>query len=124
MFYNNNHHHSLPISLSDDETDELGRMRVRARRKRKKLGNKRFIKKLLVKYWMLLIILPAAFLLFYEATRIGGLRPNSPNIATIKSLNQDHPHDLPSSDLVKELNTKTNLNRLDPVTHVIGGVKE
>ncbi|WJX15820.1 hypothetical protein P8452_05921 [Trifolium repens] len=120
MFHNNNHHHTLPISLSDDETDELGRMRVRARRKRKKLGNKRFIKKLLVKYWMLLIILPAAFLLFYEATRIG-LRPNSSsNIVR----NQNHPHDLPSSDLVKELNTKTNLNRLDPTTHVVAGVRE
>jgi hypothetical protein len=120
MFHNNNHHHTLPISLSDDETDELGRMRVRARRKRKKLGNKRFIKKLLVKYWMLLIILPAAFLLFYEATRIG-LRPNSSsNILR----NQNHPHDLPSSVLVKELNTKTNLNRLDPTTHVVAGVRE
>jgi len=109
------HSNTLPISISDDETDELGRMRVRARRKRKKLGNKRFFKKLLVKYWMLLIIIPAAFLLFYEITRIG-LRPSSNIASTTKNRSK--------IELVKELNVKTNLNRLDPTTHVVAGVRE
>lgn len=113
------HSNTLPISISDDETDELGRMRVRARRKRKKLGNKRFFKKLLVKYWMLLIIIPAAFLLFYEITRIG-LRPgsSSSNIASTTTNQDNHDH------RSKETIVKTNLNRLDPTTHVVAGVRE
>ncbi|CAI8606396.1 unnamed protein product [Vicia faba] len=120
MFHNttNNHH---AVTISDDETDELGRMRVRARRKRKKLGNRRLIRKLLVKYWMLLVIIPAAFLLFYEATRIG-LRPSaSKNIATASG-NQDDDRSSPT--LVQGMHVKSNLNRLDPTTHVVAGIRE
>ncbi|XP_058725234.1 probable hexosyltransferase MUCI70 [Vicia villosa] len=114
----NNHH---AVTISDDETDELGRMRVRARRKRKKLGNRRLIRKLLVKYWMLLIIIPAAFLLFYEATRIG-LRPSASNVIKTAPGNQDDDRSSPT--LAQELHVKTNLNRLDPTTHVVAGVRE
>lgn len=119
MFHNtaNNHH---AVTISDDETDELGRMRVRARRKRKKLGNRRLIRKLLVKYWMLLIIIPAAFLLFYEATRIG-LRPSASNVIKTPSGNQDDDR---SSPTFQEMHVKTNLNRLDPTTHLVAGVRE
>ncbi|KAI5393037.1 probable hexosyltransferase MUCI70 [Lathyrus oleraceus] len=121
MFLNNttNNHHT--VSISDDETDELGRMRVRARRKRKKLGNRRLIRKLLVKYWMLLIIIPAAFLLFYETTRIG-LRPSASNNIATTSGNQDDDRSSPT--LIEEIRVKTNLNRLDPTTHVVAGVRE
>ncbi|PQQ02091.1 hypothetical protein Pyn_11078 [Prunus yedoensis var. nudiflora] len=73
MFNNN----SISISVSDDEPDELGRMRVRVRRKRKKTGHRlkneflhRVVRKL-VRYWALLIFLPALGLLLYEASRIG-----------------------------------------------------
>lgn len=113
MFHNNNH--TVSISVSDDESDELGRMRVRARRKRKKLGHKRLLRKLLLKYWMLLIILPAAGLLLYEASRIG----RTPNFDI------NHRIERPRNQidrLAKE--PHTNLNRLDPTTHVVSGVRE
>lgn len=109
MFQNNNHH-GVSILVSDDESDELGRMRVRARRKRKKLGHKRLLRKLLLKYWMLLIIIPAACLLFYEATRIGLVPQSRTHVdgSTPTLVKQSHP----------------NLDRLDPTTHVVAGVRE
>ncbi|XP_014502835.1 uncharacterized protein LOC106763148 [Vigna radiata var. radiata] len=110
---------SVSISLSDEESDELGRMRVRARRKRKKLGNRRLLRKLFVRYWMLLVIVPAAGLFIFEATRIGrslnGLNTNS-RIET-----RTHRIDGSSSTLRK---APTNLNRLDPTTHVVAGIRE
>ncbi|KAG2390423.1 uncharacterized protein HKW66_Vig0221710 [Vigna angularis] len=110
---------SVSISLSDEESDELGRMRVRARRKRKKLGNRRLLRKLFVRYWMLLVIVPAAGLFIFEATRIGrslnGLNTNS-RIET-----RTHRIDGSSPTLRK---APTNLNRLDPTTHVVAGIRE
>ncbi|XP_052193705.1 probable hexosyltransferase MUCI70 isoform X2 [Diospyros lotus] len=69
---------SISISVSDEDSDELaGRMRPRVRRKRKKLGfrgkndfAKRFLRKLL-RWWPVLLFLPAAGLLLFEASRIG-----------------------------------------------------
>ncbi|KAJ1393211.1 hypothetical protein SESBI_35175 [Sesbania bispinosa] len=116
MFHNNNH--SVSISVSDDESDELGRMRVRARRKRKKLGHRRLLRKLLLKYWILLVIIPAAALLLFEASRIGrkpSLKVNS-EIGTRSQVRGSNP------TLGKE--PHGNLNRLDPTTHVVGGVRE
>lgn len=112
MFHNNNN--SVSISVSDDESDELGRMRVRARRKRKKLGHKRLLRKLLLKYWMLLIIIPAAGLLVFEVTSIG----RKPNL----KLNSETKTHESRPTLVKE--SLGNLNRLDPTTHVVAGVRE
>ncbi|XP_027331623.1 uncharacterized protein LOC113847005 [Abrus precatorius] len=116
MFHNNN---SVSISVSDDESDELGRMRVRARRKRRKLGHRRWLRKLLLRYWMLLIIIPAACLLIFEASRIG--RKPSLNVnSEIETRNNQLHRSNPA--LVKE--PHSNLNRLDPTTHVVGGVRE
>ncbi|RZB67981.1 hypothetical protein D0Y65_038002 [Glycine soja] len=110
MFHNNNNN-SVSISVSDDEPDELGRMRIRARRKRKKLGNRRLVRKLLLKYWMLLIIVPALALLVFEATRIA--RSPSSNTET-RNNKADRSRKEPPA----------NLNRLDPTTHVVAGVRE
>ncbi|XP_038717592.1 uncharacterized protein LOC120010802 isoform X2 [Tripterygium wilfordii] len=113
MFNNN----SISISVSDEESDELGKMRVRVRRKRKKPGyrdkNELTLRvcRLLVKYWMVLIFLPAAGLLLFEASRIGR-RPSlvaSPEHGMVKKL---------------EMKPQVNLNRLDPTTRVVGGVRE
>jgi len=68
---------------------------------------------------MLLIIIPAAFLLFYEITRIGTSSSSSNIPSTTK--NQDHDR---SKSKSKETIVKTNLNRLDPTTHVVAGVRE
>ncbi|TKY57758.1 hypothetical protein E2542_SST14811 [Spatholobus suberectus] len=116
MFSNNN---SVSISVSDDEYDELGRMRIRARRKRKKLGHRRLLRKLLVKYWMLLIIVPALGLLLFEASRIG-LRPSLNTNTDIETRN--NRVDRSSPTLQKE--PPANLNRLDPTTRLVGGVRE
>ncbi|XP_057427075.1 probable hexosyltransferase MUCI70 [Lotus japonicus] len=117
MFHNNNSL-SVSIPVSDDEPDELGRMRVRARRKRKKLTHRRFLRKLLVRYWMLLIIIPTACLLFFEASRIA----RKPSFNVNSDIQTRTPVDRSSPPLRKE--THSNLNRLDPTTHVVAGVRE
>ncbi|XVF58915.1 hypothetical protein PTKIN_Ptkin07bG0104400 [Pterospermum kingtungense] len=127
--FNNN---SISISVSDDESDELGRMQVRVRRKRKKHGHNRVRTELtqrlirwFVKYWMLLIFLPASVLLIFEATRIG----RKPGLVVNSEVNEvKKPSFLGNSELskVKEpsQDKNSNLNRLDPTTHVVGGVRE
>lgn len=115
MFSNN----SISISVSDEDPDELGRMRVRVRRKRKKPGHPvknelaRTVVLLLLKYWMFLILLPAVGLLVFEASRIGR-KPSplaTPELGTVTK---------PSL----EKKPGGNLNRLDPTTRVVGGVRE
>ncbi|KAK7376848.1 hypothetical protein VNO80_02265 [Phaseolus coccineus] len=120
MFHNNNHNNSVSISLSDEESDELGRMRIRARRKRKKLGNRRLLRKLLLRYWMLLVIVPAAGLLIFEATRIG----RSLNSLNTNSHIETHTNRVNGSSPTSRKEPPANLNRLDPTTHVVGGVRE
>ncbi|WCJ35312.1 hypothetical protein M5689_016576 [Euphorbia peplus] len=72
--FNNN---SISISVSDEDPEEAGRMRVRVHRKRKKKQARRLnnefahrLLRFLFRYWMLLIFLPAAGLLLFEASRI------------------------------------------------------
>ncbi|XP_061996313.1 uncharacterized protein LOC133714248 isoform X2 [Rosa rugosa] len=115
---------SVSISVSDDESDELGRMRVRVRRKRKKLGHRfkneffRRVVRSLVKYWSLLILLPAIGLLLYEAWSIGWKSPQLNNKSEKPSLVHS---ELNASS---EKKSEGNLNRLDPITRVIHGVRE
>ncbi|KAK7383078.1 hypothetical protein VNO78_28745 [Psophocarpus tetragonolobus] len=115
-------HNSVSISVSDDESDELGRMRIRARRKRKKLGHKRLLRKLLLKYWLLLIIVPVVCLLIFEATKIGQSFNNLNNNTHTHMETHNIKVDRSSPTLPKEL--PANLNRLDPTTRVVGGVRE
>lgn len=116
MFHNTTTNNSVSISVSDDESDELGRMRIRARRKRKKLGHRRFLRRLLLRYWMLLIIVPALCLLLFEANRIG---------QSLSKLNiQTHTNRGDRSTPTLHKDPPHNLNRLDPTTHVVGGVRE
>lgn len=91
-------------------------MRIRARRKRKKLGHRRFLRRLLLRYWMLLIIVPALCLLLFEANRIG---------RSLSKLNiQTHTNRGDRSTPTLHKDPPHNLNRLDPTTHVVGGVRE
>lgn len=108
---------NVSISVSDDESDELGRMRIRARRKRKKLGNRRFLRKLLLRYWMLLIILPAFCLLLFEAFRISRNLTSLNNNTHTNTHTHTHTH-------TSLKDPPANLNRLDPTTHVVAGVRE
>lgn len=127
MFNNN----SVAIPVSDDEADELGRLRVRARRKRKKHTGPRVraewtrrVKRLLVKYWLFLVLVPAAGLLLFEASRIG--RNTSLEDARVS----DAESTIMGSDSqvskkpTLENRSEGNLNRLDPTTRVIGGVRQ
>ncbi|XP_042492907.1 probable hexosyltransferase MUCI70 isoform X1 [Macadamia integrifolia] len=109
---------SVSISISDDESDELaGKMRVRSRRKRKKLrfrGQDDFLRRMfrkLLKWWMLLLFLPAVGLLILETSRIAG-KPNEGS----KSLSK--------SGFVGEEISEGNLNHLNPTTRMVNGVRE
>ncbi|XP_009766131.1 probable hexosyltransferase MUCI70 [Nicotiana sylvestris] len=117
---NNN---SISITVSDDEPDEFAnKLRARARRKRKKIGHRsktsctHIIFKKLLRWWPVLLFLLAAALLIFEASRIGG-KPSSlvkkPDPVTGQKLNKP-----------VEKKPPANLNRLDPVTHVVHGVRE
>ncbi|KAL4377803.1 hypothetical protein GQ457_02G010300 [Hibiscus cannabinus] len=125
---------SISILVSDEESDELGRKRVRAWRKRKKRGhhrvrnelNQRLIR-LFVKYWMLLIFLPAAVLIIFEVTSVG----RKPGPVVNSEVNEVKKYNLMGNSELTKLKEPTqgnksgrNLNRLDPITHVVGGVRE
>lgn len=117
-----NNNSGVSISVSDDDSDELGRIRLRVPRKRKKHGrvrtelNQRIIR-WLVKYWTLLIFLLAAGLLLFEASRIGG-KPSLVVNTELSSLKRTNL--LGNSELQKvkktsdKRNLESNLNRLDP----------
>jgi hypothetical protein len=102
-------------------------MRARVRRKRKK-HHHRFknnfsqrIIRFVLKYWTLLIFLPAAGLLIFEASKIG----RKPSLDDAKVSEQVVEVRKPSFQV--DLNNNKsggNLNRLDPVTHIVGGVRE
>ncbi|KAK8601193.1 hypothetical protein V6N12_051035 [Hibiscus sabdariffa] len=110
-------------------------MRVRVRRKRKKHGGQRgrteftqLLIRWLVKFWILFVFLPAAALLIYEATRTG----RKPALAVNSEVNEvKKPNSLGNKEpraKVKALSqankSESTLNRLDPTTHVVGGVRE
>lgn len=130
MFNNN----SIQISISDEDSDELGRMRVRVRRKRKKQAQRvkaeltRRVFRFFIKYWTVLIFLFAAGLLLFEATRIG--RKPSPVDSSELGGAVKRPHVVENSGLgelrkpISEKKLDGNLNRLDPVTKVVHGVRK
>ncbi|KAL6995611.1 hypothetical protein U1Q18_005746 [Sarracenia purpurea var. burkii] len=113
---------SISISVSDDDSDDLaGRTRVQFRRKRKKSGFRgknelaqRFLRKLL-RWWPLLLFLPAAALLLFEASRIG----RKPSLEVDSRLVHEK-----KTGPVSEKKSEGNLNRLDPTTRIFGGVRE
>lgn len=113
MFNNN----SVSISVSDDESNDLNRIRARTRRKRKKVSHRtsyelpRHVLRLFVRYWVVLVFLLAVGLLVFESTRIG-----------FKSSDLKKP-DLNGKESPSKKN-EGNLNRLDPTTKVIGGVRQ
>lgn len=112
---------NISISVSDDESDELaGKMRVRVRKKRRKFGFRgnneyfrRVIKKLL-KWWTVLFFVFAAGLLLFEASRISR-KP---------SLVRGSEHVEKKSGYTADKRTEGNLNRLDPTTRMVAGVRE
>ncbi|POO03194.1 hypothetical protein TorRG33x02_012550 [Trema orientale] len=121
MFNNN----SISISVSDDDSDELGRVRARVRKKRKKAGLRnydngfsRWLLRKLVKYWMFLIFLPAAGLLLFEASSF----VVKPEPGTKPSGSGSELGSIKKPSLEKK--SEGNLNRLDPTTRVVGGVRE
>ncbi|KAL8029939.1 hypothetical protein ABFX02_14G255200 [Erythranthe guttata] len=113
---------SISISVSDDDDEDPStRMRVPIRRKRKKPGPRGrpdFTRKILTKlfkWWPALLLLFATALLVYEAFKIGGADTRSPPRAK-KSENV--------ADQISDTKPQGNLNKLDPTTRVVGGVRE
>ncbi|KAF2310758.1 hypothetical protein GH714_016926 [Hevea brasiliensis] len=106
---------SIAITVSDEESDELSRMRARVRRKSKKQRGHRVKNKLsqrvprfLLKYWMVLIFLPAAGLLVFEASSIG----KKPSLDLGLERDGSYTSDLKVNQTIGESNK--NLDRLDP----------
>ncbi|KAK4274751.1 hypothetical protein QN277_017933 [Acacia crassicarpa] len=131
MFDNNS---NVAISVLDDESDDHGRMRARARRNRKKLlhrGENGFALRLLRKvqrYWMLLIIIPVVGFLVFEAFIIGR-KPSLIVSSQLGTLNDPSQLNLEFSKVDQSTPTlgkdpRSNLNRFDPTTRVIGGVRQ
>ncbi|KAH0859027.1 hypothetical protein HID58_087288 [Brassica napus] len=102
MTHNTNN--SVSISVSDEESNE-NRIRARTRRKRKKPGHRttselpRYFLRLFLRYWIVLV---------FESTRI---------ITKSAKLKK-------SPDSIPNKKNEGNLNRLDPTTKVISGVRQ
>lgn len=117
---------SVSISVSEDDIDELSRARARVRRKRKKPSHQlnngfpRQLLRFLLRYWTVLIILLAAGLLLFEATRIS--RKPGPILKEPHLMEKSKSNTVTKPSTNKK--TENNLNRLDPTTRVIGGVRE
>ncbi|XP_004147797.1 uncharacterized protein LOC101206879 isoform X2 [Cucumis sativus] len=114
-----NNSSSVSIPVSDNELDDMERMRVRVRRKRKKQGNRvnnelaPRVFRMMLKYWLVVFFLLAAGLLLFEATKIG----QNSRLETKSELETDK-----ESGLDKK--PDGNLNRLDPVTRMVAGVRK
>ncbi|XP_022941376.1 uncharacterized protein LOC111446685 [Cucurbita moschata] len=123
---------SVSISVSDNELDDLERMRVRARRKRKKPGNRdknelaRRVFRIILKYWVVVFFLLALSLLLFEATRIGrkSRLETKSEVAGSTRPTMDEP--VIETEKKSDLDSKPdgNLNKLDPVTRKVAGVRE
>ncbi|KAI4388408.1 hypothetical protein MLD38_000736 [Melastoma candidum] len=121
-----NHGNGISITVSDDDHDDPGRIRARVRRKKKKPGVRfggaeltQRLLRLLVRYWAVLIFVSAAGLLLFEATRIGR-KPTSPRGSAAGGVVKAAG----GRKEVVEKRSMGNLNRLDPTTRVVGGVRE
>lgn len=132
MFNSSNNNHSVSISVPDDDSDELSRVRARVRKKRRKPPSRhgnggelaRWVVRKLMRNWMLLIFLPAACLLLFEVSRLGG-KSNSvvkPQIGDSRVVPDPKPRS--ADNLTLYTKSEGNLNRLDPTTHVVHGVRE
>ncbi|KAJ8466828.1 hypothetical protein OPV22_029380 [Ensete ventricosum] len=105
---------TISISVSDDD-EVTGRMRVRVRPKRKKPGLRgrrellRWAVRTAIRWWPVLLFLPAVALLLLESSRLG------------RKLPDEVGDNLAASAKVESLK---NLNRLDPTTRVVHGVRE
>ncbi|XP_008466626.2 probable hexosyltransferase MUCI70 isoform X1 [Cucumis melo] len=127
-----NNSNSVSIPVSDNELDDMERMRVRVRRKRKKQGNRvnnelaPRVFKMMLKYWLVVFFLLAVGLLLFEATKIGQnsrLETKSEFAATTTpKLDDSKLETVKESGLDKK--PDGNLNRLDPVTRMVNGVRE
>ncbi|KAK6938757.1 Protein of unknown function DUF616 [Dillenia turbinata] len=110
----------ISIPFSDDDSDVgAGKMRGRVRRKRKKpvgIPGPSLLQRIirgLVKWWPLLLFLPALGLFVYEAFKVG----RTPVTSTISR------HDWGKKSNLVDQRT-SNLNRLDPTTKIIGGARQ
>ncbi|KAL3642107.1 hypothetical protein CASFOL_012922 [Castilleja foliolosa] len=113
---------SISISVSDDDPEDPStHLRSRIRRKRKKpflRGRPHLTRKIitkLLKWWPAVLLILAITLLVFEAVKIGGGERRSPPRVK-KSEN--------ASSRSSAIKPQGNLNRLDPTTRVVAGVRE
>lgn len=104
----------IAVSVSDEDSDGPAKVRVRVRQRRKKTvirvsgGICRKIVRKVVRWWLVLIILPSFALLFFEISRI--TRKSGDGGRNVELVDDQKPHG--------------NLNRLDPTTRVVNGVRK
>ncbi|KAJ8750379.1 hypothetical protein K2173_014294 [Erythroxylum novogranatense] len=116
-----NSNSSVSIAVSDDESDGVSRTHARARRKRKKQHGQQsrslsvWLRRMLLKYWMVLVLISASGLLVFEASRIVKRPDLEPKSEVELGLNVT---------VKAAKKSEGNLNRLDPVTRVVGGIRE
>ncbi|KAK1276960.1 Non-symbiotic hemoglobin 1 [Acorus gramineus] len=108
-------HNSVSIAVDDDESEDLsGKAKAtRIRRRRRRLRDPvpgdlvRRVLRWVIRRWTILIFLPAAVFLLIEASRMSGspvVRDRSPPTRETESIG--------------------NLNRLDPTTRVVNGIRQ
>ncbi|KAL6527414.1 hypothetical protein OROGR_016504 [Orobanche gracilis] len=113
---------SVSVSVSDDDSEDSSTsIRSRVRRKRRKpflRSRPDFTRKILttlIQWWPALLLLIAITLLVYEAVKIGGIERRSPSRVN------KYENAASRSSGIK---SHGNLNRLDPRTRVVAGVRE
>ncbi|MQL99593.1 hypothetical protein Taro_032321 [Colocasia esculenta] len=106
---------AVSIPISDDDSDEpTAKLRVRARRRRKKPGIRggggfcRWIVRTAIRWWPVLLFFPVIVLLVFEVS--GSSRKPDEGGDPVEVVHEEESHG--------------NLNRLDPTTRVVNGVRE
>ncbi|XP_008808902.1 uncharacterized protein LOC103720789 [Phoenix dactylifera] len=103
---------SISISVSDDD-EVAGRMRVRARQKRKKprfRGRRELCQRIVrkaIRWWTVLLFLPAIALLLVESSKLAR-----------------KPQAEPKSEPVSIKESTRKLTRLNPTTRLVNGIRE
>ncbi|WOL16422.1 hypothetical protein Cni_G25209 [Canna indica] len=106
---------SISIPVSDDDEEVAGRTRIRPRHRRKKPGPRgrpdllQRAARVMIRWWPALLFLPAIALLLFESLRLGRKPPAEAGANLVTSAKDESPR---------------NLNRLDPTTRVVSGVRE
>lgn len=120
---------NISISISDDDSDDpAGKFRVHFRRSHRKQNSRlrrhllRRIFRISRRWWPVILFLPAIALLLFEALKLSAkTSSNNDNGVDMKS---DSKPVKKKMDWRPHKEAPSNLDRLDPVTRVVGGIRQ